>query len=533
MASDHTCDFQEEDDTGSTTNQFATQEHQSGGDTATPGRGMPSRVGDYEILSQLGEGGMGVVYKARHLGLKRLVALKMIRAAGASDRDRLRFQAEVEAVARLQHPGIVGIFEVGEFAGQPFCALEFVEGGSLDVRLARQALPTHKAARLMESLARAAHAVHELHLVHRDLKPANILVQGQPDDPLEHCTLKISDFGLAKMLDNEEMGVTREGSVLGTPFYMAPEQAAGRIAEIDRRADVYSLGAILYEMLTGKPPLKGDSLSETLWKVMNEEPVAPRRVGANIDRDIDIVCRKCLEKDPEQRFATARDLADELERYLNDEPILTRQAGLVERGLKWVRRRPALAAIWILGLLIAVLGSASAFAGWQWLQAEAARGQAELSRQQAEDARQEAENANAGLAQQKRLADEAKSWALKDRLSFEQALEKAREPVSRIESTVRQEFEQQRKKLLQGFYLTQIDLAHRYWQDAEVAQARRLFDSCSVERASWEYTYIDRLCHGADLPRPAVPLGAVSMAEFNHDGSRLVVVGSQGTGCWD
>ncbi|MFO0844417.1 MAG: protein kinase [Gemmataceae bacterium] len=424
------------------------------------------------------------------------------------------------------------MFEVGEFQGQPY-ALEYVDGGSLAGRLDGQPLPPRKAARVAESLARAAHAVHELQLIHRDLKPANVLLLGKPDEPIERCTPKISDFGLAKMLDGAAgAGLTREGAVMGTPYYMAPEQAAGRVSEIDRRADVYSLGAILYEMLTGRPPLKGETVSETLWLVLNQEPASPRKLSAEVDRDLETICLKCLEKEPQRRFATALELADELERYQNDEPILTRRVGLAERALKWARRRPAAAAAWLLTLLALVLGSAGGLAGWQWLQAEAARGEAETARQQAEAAKQQAEDANAGLERQKQRADEAKGWALKDRLKYEQDLKEARGPAQQIEAAARRRFTQEFAATLrranEGHYLRQIDLAHRCWRSGQLSQARTLLDAAPESARGWEYGYVDRLCHGSALPLPdGVAEGKVSHLAFSPDGSRLAA------GCWD
>lgn len=314
---------------------------------------------------------------------------------------------------------------------------------------------------------------------------------------------------------------------------MAPEQAAGRTADLDRRADVYALGAILYEMLTGRPPFRGKSISETLWQVQNEEPLSPRQVVPAVDRDLEIICLKCLEKEPALRFASALDLADELERYLNEEPILTRRVGWFERGLKWVRRRPAVAAAWALAVLVTVIGSAGGFAGWQWLQAEAARKQADEARQQAEEARQQAVEANADLEKQKRLADEARGWALKDRLKFEQAMEKAREPATILEAKLRRELEEARKQFSRPFYFRQIDLAHRHWQSGQTVQAQRVLAACSTENVGWEYHYVDRLCHGAALPLPAGVVGPFTHLAFSPDGTRLATTGRGGVTVWD
>jgi serine/threonine protein kinase len=246
-----------------------------------PTAGLP-QVPGYEVEAVLGCGGMGIVYRARHLALKRTVALKML-AAGTGSRpaERARFRAEAEAVARLQHPNIVAIHEVGEVDGRPFIALEYVAGGSLAERLARQLLPPRDAARLVAALAEAMHLAHSRNLVHRDLKPANVLLAGAADTPLGQCQPKVTDFGLVRQLDAEG-GQTFDGLVMGTPSYMAPEQAEGRARSAGPAADVYALGAILYECLTGRPPFQGATPLAILEQVRSREPVA------NLDRPGDV-----------------------------------------------------------------------------------------------------------------------------------------------------------------------------------------------------------------------------------------------------
>jgi predicted Zn-dependent protease len=310
----------------------------------------PLRVPGHELLGELGRGGMGVVYRARQVRLNRLVALKMILAGGhAGEQERARFQIEAEAVARLQHPNIVQIYEVGEADGRPFLSLEFVDGISLDRRLAAMPLPPRRAAELVETLADAMHYAHERGVVHRDLKPANILIgpDGQP---------KITDFGLAKQLDLDT-GQTRSGAVMGTPSYMAPEQAAGMSKAIGPATDVYALGAILYELLTGRPPFKGDTLLETLEQVRTRAPVPPRRFGADVPRDLETVCLKCLQKEPGERYASAQDLADDLRRFLADEPIRARRVGVAERLWRWRRRRPLAANLVEAVVVLLVVGA--------------------------------------------------------------------------------------------------------------------------------------------------------------------------------
>jgi tetratricopeptide (TPR) repeat protein len=307
--------------------------------------GIALTVAGYELVGELGRGGMGVVYKALQTRLKRIVALKMILAGPhAAPEHRSRFRGEVEAVARLHHPNIVQIYEVGEHEGRPFCALEYMDGGSLDRRLKGEPQAPNLAVRLTETLARAMHAAHQKGIVHRDLKPANILLAGEAVLPLDECTLKISDFGLAKQTDDEAWR-TRSGVILGTPSYMAPEQASGHMRTLGPPADIYALGAVLYELLTGRPPFRGATLFDTLDQVRTQEPVAPRQLQPKVPRDLETICLKCLQKEPAKRYATALDLAEDLRRFQAKEPIKARPTGRVERVVKWARRRPAVAAL--------------------------------------------------------------------------------------------------------------------------------------------------------------------------------------------
>jgi formylglycine-generating enzyme required for sulfatase activity len=306
-------------------------------ETVAAPRSLPSVPG-YEVMGELGRGGMGVVYRARHLALKRTVALKMILAgdfAGAAE--IARFRTEAELAARLQHPNIVQIHEVGEVDGHPYCALEYVDGGSLAHKLAGQPLPVREAARLVEALAQAMHLAHSRNVVHRDLKPGNVLLTpaGTP---------KVTDFGLARQL-NADSGRTASGAVLGTPSYMAPEQASGETRAAGPTADVYALGAILYECLTGRPPFRGATLMATLEQVRHAEPVAPRQVRPEVPRDLETVCSKCLRKEPERRYSSAKELADDLGRFLRGEPVQARPVGAWVRTAKWARRKPAAAAL--------------------------------------------------------------------------------------------------------------------------------------------------------------------------------------------
>jgi WD40 repeat protein len=340
---------------------------------ASPAAADLPRVPGYLLVAELGRGGMGVVYKARQVTLNRPVALKMILAgAHASDIDRKRFRREAEAVARLQHPHIVQIHEVGEHEGQPYLALELVDGGCLAQQLRNKPRPARQSAELVETLARAVHVAHECGIVHRDLKPANILLTASG-------TPKVADFGLAKRLDAGPAGPTSSGQFLGTPSYMAPEQAIAAGAShrgcsatgLEPAADVYSLGAILYEMLTGRPPFRAESSVETLLQVLHDDPVPPSRLQPKLPRDLETICLTCLRKDPARRYSDARAMAEDLRRYLAGEPVLARPTSARERLWKWVRRRPAAAALVVTGVLAVAAGFAGISMLWRMAEVRA------------------------------------------------------------------------------------------------------------------------------------------------------------------
>jgi WD40 repeat protein len=306
-------------------------------------------VAGYQILAELGRGGMGVVYQARQVGLNRLVALKMILAgAHAQAADLARFRTEAEAVAGLRHPHIVQIYDIGEQGGLPYFSLEFVEGGSLEGRLDGTPWLGPPAARLMEPLARAMHAAHQKGIIHRDLKPANVLLTAEG-------TPKVTDFGLAKRLD-QDSGQTRTGTIMGTPSYMAPEQASGAKADIGPAADVYALGAVLYELLTGRPPFKAVTPLDTVLQVIQGDPVPPAQLNARVSRDLETICLKCLQKEPARRYASAEALADDLSRYLKGEPIHARPVGRLEKLGRWCRRNPVVAGLTTLVALVLIAG---------------------------------------------------------------------------------------------------------------------------------------------------------------------------------
>jgi serine/threonine protein kinase len=290
-------------------------------------------VPGYDLVRELGRGGMGVVFQARHQPTGRTVALKLIRNASlATPRELARFRIEAEAAARLDHPNVVRILEVGEHRGGPYIAMEFVAGGTLERFLDGKPQPAAVAARLVHTLANAIQHAHDHNVIHRDLKPANILLESSALVP------KVSDFGLAKRLDTDSTALTHDGAVLGTPSYMAPEQAAGKLRDIGPATDVHALGAILYEMLTGRPPFRGDSWNQTIDQVVNAEPTPPARLAAGVPPDLETVCLKCLEKEPAKRYGAARELAEELERYLADRPVAAARPSEYERLVRLAAR---------------------------------------------------------------------------------------------------------------------------------------------------------------------------------------------------
>ncbi len=299
-----------------------------------------NRFGDYELIEEIAHGGMGVVWKARQVSLNRLVALKMILAGRfAQPAEVQRFRIGAEAAARLRHPHIVPIFATGEVEGQPYFSMEYVPGRTLaDLVSGGKPLPPRTAARYLESVTRAIHHAHGQGVLHRDLKPSNILIDTD-DEP------RVTDFGLARRFDEQDSGLTATGHVLGSPSYSPPEQLGGKRGETGVTSDIYSLGATLYHLMTGRPPFAAGRISDTIQQVLTSEPVAPRRLDPSLPTDLETICLKCLSKEPSRRYATAEELADELSRYLRDEPIRARPVGTMGRALRWCRRKPVLATL--------------------------------------------------------------------------------------------------------------------------------------------------------------------------------------------
>jgi WD40 repeat protein len=447
-------------------------------------------VPGYQILGELGRGGMGVVYRARQIALKRVVALKMVLAGGHASVGELdRFRREAEAVARLQHPNIVQIYEVGEHDDLPYFSLEYCAGGSLAAKLHGTPLPAKPAAELVATLARAMHAAHQAGVVHRDLKPANVLLT---DDGMP----KVTDFGLAKTLD--ATGVTRTGAVMGTPSYMAPEQAAGEIHSIGPAADVYALGAILYELLTGRPPFKAATAIDTVMQVVADEPVSVRRLQPKTPRDLETVALRCLAKEPGKRYATAAALADDLDRFVRGEPIVARPVGRVQRTAKWARRRPALAAL----AVVSVAAAGGLVGGGIWYNAELSRERdaATRAKADAEADRDRAVRAEADALRQRAQADEQRDLARKQEAAATRAA-----------------------------YRAQFYLAQHSWEQGrvrhalETLQGMRPRSADETDYRSFEWFYLHGLCH-TDLYTYRGHNGFCYDVAFSPDGRRVASV---------
>ncbi len=436
--------------------------------------------GVYEVLEELGSGGMGVVYKARHSRLRKLVALKMIRAGEfASDYEVKMFQAEARAAAKLDHPGIVPVHEVGMHAGQHFYSMDYVAGGNLSKLHRGEPVAAGRAAELLRQMAEAIHYAHAKGIVHRDLKPANVLLTTTGIS-------RITDFGLAKRMWSDEDSVagrvTETGQVLGTAGYMSPEQAEGKTRLVGEPADIYSLGAVLYALLTSRAPFVGESHADTIKQVIEKEPVSPRVLNPSVPRDLETICLKCLNKERHERYGTAQLLADDLSAFLDGRPVAAQPIGYFGRTAKWVRRHRMVSSLLLLTCLSMLMGTAfSVHFGFR----------ADQRAQEAEEARTEATQSLA----KRELSD----------------------------------------------YLNRIALAHIEWQSDDVKGCEELLDACPIHLRGWEWNYLKRVCHSGRITK--IDLAATGAARdifqgncgiaFSADGSRVFTRFLNSVKAWD
>jgi WD40 repeat protein/tRNA A-37 threonylcarbamoyl transferase component Bud32 len=468
--------------------------------SSPPGGPQSENVPGYEILSELGRGGMGVVYKARQTRLGRVVALKMILSGSHAGKEQLaRFRTEAEALARLQHPNIVQVFEVGESEGRPYFSLEFCEGGSLDRKLAGVPLPPEQAAPLCETVARAIAAAHRASVIHRDLKPANVLltVDGTP---------KVTDFGLAKKLD--EAGQTHTGEVMGTPSYMAPEQAEGK-KEIGPAADVYALGAMLYEMLTGRPPFRAATTLETLMQVVLSEPVPPRQLNTKVPRDLETICLKCLAKECRQRYASAEELAEDLRRWREGEPIQARHGSVTGRLWRKAHRHRVPAASLLAVLLVLAVAGIVALSARHTRRLAALQSAFEVGLDAEDWTPQHLASLDGLVADLERLAPEQAATA---RQRLEERL------VASLRGILR-------RGRLESEDVDRFDSGLRFLADHSSPETERLRRELGQRRREWEtvvdlggdFTEVDRVFWAADVERKGDHLLRRAMTGHSQD----------------
>jgi hypothetical protein len=435
------------------------------------------------MLGVLGRGGKGVVYRAQQEHLNREVALKMILwGEHAGRKEHARFLTEAESIARVRHPGIVEVFDFGTHEGMPFFSLELCQGGSLAERLAGTPLPPRVAAGLVEQIARAVQAAHQAGVIHRDLKPANVLLadDGAP---------RVTDFGLAKRVEGSA-GLTQTGAVIGTPSYMAPEQADGN-QDVGVPADVYALGAILYECLTGRPPFRSATPQATLLQVINEEPVAVRQLQPAVPVDLETICLKCLQKEQGKRYASAEELAEDLQRYLERRPITARPVGRLEWLVRWCRREPMVASLLAAVLLVMVAGTTVSVSF------------ALVARQREKEAREEKLRADENARQAKENEERARRQ--------------------------KEQTEEQRDRAERLAYVSKLTLAQQRWKDKQAKEALETLEQCRRDLRGWEHQYLWTLFNTNQRTLRGHTKGVNSVA-WSPDGKRIVSGSDDGWG---
>ena len=507
-----------------------------GESSAPPSKPVLRYFGDYELLHEIARGGMGVVYKARQVSLNRIVAVKMILSGQlASEEDVRRFYTEAEAAAQLDHPGIVSIFEVGKQNDQHFFSMAFVDGPSLARRVADGPLPPREAAELLKSVSEAVHYAHEKGVIHRDLKPGNILLARS--DPIHgvvnhrqvesgHYKPKITDFGLAKLTENRDESLTGTGQILGTPAYMPPEQAAAKASVIGVQSDVYSLGAVLYCLLTGRPPFYAATPLETLMQVQQQEPVSLRALNGTVPQDLETIVLKCLDKSPSRRYATAQQLADELGRYLEGRPILARPVGRVERTWRWCRRNPVVAALsgLAVGLLIAVaMVSFVAYRREAKLSSDLTEQSGKLSDSLNKEKTLTSDLTDKGNKLAKSLENEKALTAAETQAKNEmrQARDDERKQRERADENA-ERADKKEKETRRTLYAAHMNLAQAAWEDARIYRLIQLLaqhgpGTSSEDLRGFEWFYWDRLCQSDTHTFPGT-----GFAVFSPDSKRIV-----------